>query len=505
MSALIGGAYWAALALAVQVVTPTEGVDLRSTLTEPQQAWWDLDPEARKKGLLCGRRSGKSELLARWLTDKAKDAAEDFYAGYASVTRKSAAEAMWPVFKRVARLTGRPHAVNEAALMITFAGGGSILLGGMETVRDVERWRGKKYAAFAFDECGALRDSLLRRGYTEVIEPACMDCNGWIGFGGTPGYYPKGKWWELTRDGAEHETGIPIRRWNARQNPYVLDADGYFERIKRENGWTDETPIFVREYLGRWVRDLGQLVFPVVRGRNTIAQLPTHNAEGLVLVREGWRYVLGLDIGVRHPTAISVLAAHQDLAHRRFVLSAEKRSQWLVQEYGARLHALRDEYEVEGRKPPVVCDTGGMGALAAQELSRVHGLPIERADKSDKLASVYFARDGLISGQIQVIDTGPADPLLDEWDSIQWSETNPGEPEDGDDHCSDATRYGLPRLHHYVQEDPRPTKVKTLSELAAEEMRSMKAETLRKADERARRENRDALRRLRAAARRARR
>lgn len=506
--AFVAGAYWATLAMALRLITPTEGVDLRATLTEQQGEWWDLEPESKKKGLLCSRRAGKSVLLARWLVDGAKDAGEDEWCAYVSLTRKSARENMWGELKRAAVLTGVPHVVNESALMITFAGGGSVLVGGLETVRDVERYRGKKYRRVGLDECGALRDALLRTAYTDVFEPACMDVGGEIAFGGTPGYYPKGLWWELTRDGAEEETGIPVRRWTCLDNPHLLDPAGFLERIKREKGWTDDTPTFVREYLARWVIDLGQLVFPIVPGRNTCSALPTHNGEGLQLEPSGWREVLALDFGVRDPSAIVRIAAHRDLAHRKFIVSAEKRSEWLSRDLAARIRQHKAEIVQAGHAlVGIVGDTGGLGAAVAMELTRQHRLPIEAARKAEKSAQVYLTRDGLISGTILAVvgtdrpEKGPTAPLLEEWGKLGWSEKDPGQPADGDDHCSDATRYGLGRLGHYAQADATPPERKPYHEAAAEEIEREKGKALREADERAQKAARERIRRAKLTAR----
>ncbi len=499
MSALVGGAYWSAVALALRIVTPTEGVDLRDTLTDPQREWWDIN--APEKGMLCGRRAGKSTVLAAWLNHGAKDSDENLWCAYIAVTRKSAEEAMWLPLKAAARLTGVPHVVDESALMITYAGGGSVIVGGLDTIRDVERLRGKKFRRVAFDECGALRDALLRRAYEDVIEPACMDVGGEIAFSGTPGYYPKGLWYELSREGADAETGIPIRRWTAIDNPHVKDARSFFERVKRKRGWSDDTPTYVREYLGRWVIDLGQLVFPCVPGRNTCSALPTHNAAGVVLAQNRWREVLALDIGVRDPTAIVRIAAHRDLAHTKYIVSAEKKSGWLTHDVAARLRQIKAEIVGAGHElVGFVCDTGGMGASVAQELTRVHRLPIEAAKKTEKSAQVYLTRDGLISGTIQAIE-GPADPLLEEWSKLGWSEKNPGEPADGDDHCSDAARYGLNRLGHYAQADAAPPEPKTNARAAGEEMEREKGKALQEADERHRKAARDKIRAAQLAAR----
>lgn len=501
MSALVGGAYFAALQAALELVVPRERFDLREPLTPEQLEWWNLI--APEKALLCGRRAGKTTLLASWLVDGAIAGGENEWCAYIALTRKSAEEAVWVYVKQAARRSGVPHVIDEGMLMITFEGGASVILGGLETVRDLERYRGKKYRRVVFDECGALRQTLLRRCWEEVIEPACMDVGGEAAFSGTPGIVPDGFWYELTRDGAELETGIPVRRWTALVNPHVRDPAAYFERIKAKHGWTDDTPTFVREYLGRWVTDFGARVFPLEPGRNLVVALPTVNGFGLELARDRWRYVISLDFGVEEPTAVAVLAAHRDLAHRRFVLSTEKRSHWLTRDLAAYLADLRGSYP----NAPVVGDTGGMGAWPAQELTREHGIPIECADKTHRLGQIYLVRDGLISGTIQAVvgpgkpEEGPTAALVDEWSKLVWDPDKPGEPAAGEDHAGDAVRYGLGRLHHYLRDEPVPVPIKTVAEAMAEEIEKLRGKTMREADERHQRAAREKLRQARAVAR----
>lgn len=486
----------AALSLALAVVSPGPAFDLRSTLTEAQSEWWGLSPEGRVRALLCSRRAGKSVLLARWLVDGARSAGPDEWCVYIALTRASAKKIAWKEVKRAAALTGVPHKVNESELTITFERGGAIMLGGAATVADLERYRGIKIRRAALDEVQSWRDALLCSMIDDVIEPACMDLHGEIALAGTPGLIAKGKWYELTRDGAENETGIPVRRWTAASNPYIRDVAGFLANVLKRNGWCEATPQFVREYLGRWVVDLGQLVFPIVRGRNTCSALPTHNAAGLRLTPDGWRYVISIDVGVRDPTAVVVLAAHRDLAHVRYVLSSEKRSEWLSRDLAARLRDLRKLYP----NAPIIADTGGMGAYAAQELTRQWGLAIERADKGQRLGSIHFVRDGLISGTVQILET-ENQALLDEWDKISWHPKKPGEPADGDDHCSDAVRYGLARLRHWSRADTAPEDRPSYADTVRKEISDEKEAASREAQAQAQRVARNKIRSAKAAGR----
>jgi hypothetical protein len=310
-------------------------VELREQLTDEQREWWDAweRDSLDAQGMLCGRRAGKSTVLAYWLDDGAAHGPRGCVCIYYSLTREHAAEVLWDALKEAAALTGVPYTVSESRLTIRFHGAGRVLLAGTDTKKEINKGRGKKVLRAAIDECGAMKPSLVEYLYADVLEPACMDLNGRVAFSGSPGPAPIGWWYELTREGST--LGVPVRRWNATKNPHI-NAPAYFAKVLAKRSWTEKHPSFQREYLGVWVVDVGELVFPldaevdgtIAQGRNTCAILPLKTPGGAELDPSRWRYCIGIDDGYVQPCAFSVVAAHPGLAEQLFVLETEKHGGW---------------------------------------------------------------------------------------------------------------------------------------------------------------------------------
>lgn len=461
-------------------------VELRDQLTDEQREWWDawerehLDAQA----LLCGRRAGKSTLLAFWLVDGASHGPAGSWCAYVSITAKHAKQAMWRQIKAAAAMCGVQHAVVEGELTIHFAGGGSLFLAGCDTAVEIDKLRSKAIYRVAVDECGALRESLLRYLDEDVLEPACMDYGGKRAYAGTPGHVPHGWWYELTRlrKPGEHEP-VRVQRWTAEQNPHIRGgARAYFAKVLKRRGWHETHPKFVREYLGQWVIDVGELVFPLDRDRpgwNSAADLPTHTSEGAWLDPARWRFAIGIDLGYVHASSFVVVAAHPGLAHDVFVCSSEKHVGWISQQIRDRLRALKVLYP----NAAVVADPGGYGKGIVEEIRRLWASYLEDAKKTDKPGQIRLVRDMVLAGQLKVLDRQPSmvvpasndgqydaanDALCEECGAMGWDPDDPSKPNPhAEDHAIDAMLYAIRRLHHYVQEDaPAP---KTTQQLHEEE------------------------------------
>lgn len=442
-------------------------VELRDQLTDVQREWWDawerdlLDAQV----MLCGRRAGKSTVLAYWLTDGAAYGPRGCRCIYISLTREHAMEVLWEPLKEAAKLTGRPHVVSESRLSIRFLGAGTVRLAGSDNKKEINKARGKGVFRAAIDECGALKPSLIHYLYESVLEPACMDFNGKIAFAGTPGDTAFGWWYDLSRDGST--MGVPVRRWTARENPHVL-ADAYFEKTLRKRGWTADHPTFRREYGAEWITDPGELVYPLEAARNICAALPEKTPGGAWLDPSRWRYSIGVDLGYVHASAFSVVAAHPGLADRWFVVSTEKHIGWLTGQIRDRLRALKLLYP----NATVVADAGGYGKPIVEELRRLWASYVEAAAKTDKPGQIRIVRDDVLSGAMQVLDGEANDALREEMGVMGWDPDDPTQPNPhAEDHAIDATLYARRRLHHYVQEDAPPP---MSAEQAAEKERARK-------------------------------
>lgn len=468
---------------APQLDEQNEAVDLREQLTDKQLEFWESwdKPDGQRglsptvQALLCGRRAGKSTLLAFWLVDGAIKAPRGSYCVYVSITREHAEEAMWAQIVDAATLTGVPFTKREGR-WIRFAGGGKLLLAGCDTKREINKFRSKKIYRVAVDECGALRASLLQYLEDDVLEPACMDLGGQRVYSGTPGPFPLGWWFETTRTRKEGERGeVPVWRWNATQNPHVYRGRGgaaaYFAETRARKNWHETHPTFVREYLGEWYMDIGELVFPVEVGRNTIDTLPTHTPAGAWLDPARWRFSIGVDLGYVHASAFVVVAAHPGLAERTFVVESSKHVGWLTPQIRDKLRALRKKYPTS----VVVADTGGYGKPIVEALRGLWGMAVEAADKRDKAGQIRLCRDAVLAGTVQVLDGEQNDALRSECRVMGWDPEDKTQPNPlAEDHAIDAWLYATRRLRHYTQKDA-PAPLTKAEQLELERARKFKA------------------------------
>jgi len=75
-------------------------------------------------------------------------------------------------------------------------------------------------------------------------------------------------------------------------------------KLKTEQPYIIETPMFKQMYLGEWVVDLDALVYKFNSERNTYQQQPLY-AKG------DWQYIMGVDLGYEDASAFTVVAFHE--------------------------------------------------------------------------------------------------------------------------------------------------------------------------------------------------
>lgn len=398
-----------------------------------------------------GRRRGKSHYLIRRALEAAQSEPTSINP-YILPTAKSARLVIWPLVKRLTAKHYPDAKLDETLMTVTMPAGGVLVVGGCECTAHVGRWFGMPFRRATIDECGNFPDAVLRLLIDEAIEPSLLDFGGDLVLSGNPGLVLQGYWFECT--GPRRIDQTPLYTGDARNNPHLKqDPTAYFESVKQRHGWTDASPTFQRQYLGEWVEDEGALVFPLVHGRNTGLgeALPGKSANGGALPPATWRFVIGVDVGVVDATAIAVVGAHP-LDNREYVVSTEKHERWITGQLAERLRELRKTYP----NAPIVLDTGGMGKLHAEELSRRFAINVQAAEKREKESAIRTTRDLLIAGRVIVLDGPDNDALREEWSVLGWDDDKRLPNEDMPDHASDAVSYALRRLRHYSDQANEP-------------------------------------------------
>jgi hypothetical protein len=189
---------------------------------------------------------------------------------------------------------------------------------------------------------------------------------------------------------------------------------------------------------GLWVRDVDGLVYRYSERENVIATAP-----------ECDRYVLGIDYGARSPTAF-VLLGWRKHDPTVYVMRAWKKAGMSPSEAGEVVRDIREELRNEDKTLAIVGDTGGLGAGYVEEAQRRFKLPIEAAEKTNKLGYIKLLNGDLERGRVKVV-LPECEPLTSEWLELPWHEDREKEASGFDNHCADACLYAWRRTHAYNQ------------------------------------------------------
>jgi len=393
----------------------------RRLLRSPAQLKVADDP-AQFKALLCGRRAGKtiedifdlSETLAEYPGDTC---------AFIELTRPSARNKVWRPWKLLSEQHGWGLEFSESTLQVRHNNGAACIIVGANTDLELDKIRGlPRLRRAIIDECGQQKPSHLQYLAEEVLEPGLMDVGGGLRLSGTPGLVPVGYWYDVTTAG---RPGWSVHRFTAFDNPFI-DAKAFIEALLLRRGWTEDNPIFQREYLGLWTFDVERRVYAFDPARNVVDE-PEQG--------RGWSYVLTHDYGHVASTAWAILGYPQygDIV---YVLKSFKRAGLAPSEAADISKGLVDEWEPD----IIVGDLGGLGKAYAAELVKRHGIAIKAADKSVKRATIEFQSDAMRIGKL--VSVHGNDSLHAEWKTLQWNEERDDFAEGQDDHESEAVLYG---------------------------------------------------------------
>lgn len=438
--------------------------DMSRDLFDKQlQVWWD---KSRIKALLCGRRAGKSEFASRWLIDGALTVAGSLNL-YITLTRKNAKLIVWPKLKKACR--GLRCKFNEAELTISFPNGSVILLGGCDNASEVEKYRGPAYFRVVVDECGSF-PPYLETLYSDVLEPAMLDFQGEVLFCGTPGVAWDGFWFEMT--GPTATFNIPVYHWTVFDNPHIPHATRDVAEIRKRRGWAEDNPTYEREYKGKWSKDPEGLVMPWLLERNQVDALPEP---------EGWRFVLGIDVGYVDACAFALWAAHRNYEDD-FLLETRTEAGLLSGEVAEIIRQYQDRCKAMGGSLSIVMDTGGMGKVHAEECRRRFGIPVEAAEKSEKESAIRIQRDRIRSGRIKTLAGKCNDAIRHEWAVLRWNDDKTDFADGQTDHTAHAALYGHRKLRHYLYKPKSAAPSPGTLEWMRQEAERMRQDALKRAN-----------------------
>lgn len=369
-----------------------------------------LNDKHRWKALLCPRRAAKSFTAGLDLMNGALNI-PNFNGLYISLTFDSAKEIMWePVVKVVDAAQELGFQFNETRLIATAPGGGRFRLFGADaTEGEIKKVLGGKYHKVYVDEAGSFKQDVGQM-FSKYIRPALTDYQGSCCLLSTPTDFTKGLYYDITKAAPEKASPYKngewkVYHWHPRDNPFVARQwEEDHASLLAANPLVVNTPAYQQMWQGRWMVDTDALVYKFAPARNVCPVLPKGYE---------WNYVIGVDLGWRDATAMTVLA-WSETNQTTYVVHSEAASEMDFTLTANRIKQLMKRFRTE------VAVIDGASAQGVEEMIARHGVPLTRAEKTGKADFQRLLNADLLTERLMVVDGAGTAGLRKEWSELIW-------------------------------------------------------------------------------------
>jgi hypothetical protein len=330
----------------------------------------------------CSVRSGKTTSCAADLINTCLEM-PGTTSLYITLSRISAKKIVLPELRRLLKKYGIKAKVNLVDLTIALENGSNIYLSGANTEDEIEKVRGLSNVALAYiDEAQSFR-SHIKELVEDILVKRLYDTNGRLRVIGTPGPLLRGWFYD-----ACHSNHWTHHAWTMHQNPWLFKKSGKTpdELIKQDcdmRGVPISHPSIQRECFGRWCYDPEAILLTYKAEVNDYNVLPSGN----------YTYLLGIDLGWKDSDSLSLLA-FSDTSKVTYLVEEEIISNQLTDDLAARIKGLMGKYSIA----KMVVDAGGLGKKLVEDLKSRYGLPLEPADKKDKMSNYRMLNNALRTG-----------------------------------------------------------------------------------------------------------
>jgi hypothetical protein len=412
---------------------------------------------------------------------------------YIATTRQQAEEFMWAPLKALNEKLELGAVFSESKLRMTLPNGSTLRLVGADDKREIEKYRGQPFHEVQIDEAASHTVLILEHLLERIIGPRLGDYDGTIVMYGTPGRILSGELYEATRPqseighphedhGSRDDLGWSTHYWTLLDGvdagiPAMIALWKRALQIKKARGWSDDHPIWRREFLGLWAADDTESVFryrPHLDDGAAWNQWdPKRDPKRLgfaELPPGDWVYVYGMDMGHSDPFALGIYAFDQVSRELRHVyeftqtgMFAKTIAELLVgKAWVKRILAGRDPGPAAGVigvtdwPYGMVADTAGLGGAMLDELREVYGIPIDAAEKVHKHDNIELTNGDLIDGRIKILKKSVLeDQLLHlQWAVDPWGKLKEDKAARND--CTDTLIYARRKAMHLIAEDAPP-------------------------------------------------
>jgi hypothetical protein len=399
---------------------------LRESLFESQLAF--VSDVSKFKTAVCSRRAGKTHAACTKLELGAL-ANPNTSGLYTALTRQSAKRIAWKVFKQHDRQYKLGAKFNNTDLTIEYPNGSDIRLMGINDPDAAEAIRGEKLFGAVLDEAQAYGPH-LEYVMEEIITPCLIDLDGWMALIGTPNAACTGPFFAATEQANKEYSQ---HHWTLLNNPHIPHASKWLASYRKKKGWSEDNPIYMREWRGIWVRSANSLVYQYAENRNCAT---------VSLDPKDTNYILGVDLGYEDASAIVVIAYSLSSPTLQ-VVETFKRTKMLPSELAAEVKRFDEKY----KPAAIVADTGGLGKAIVEEMRKRYGLTIRAAEKRNKFEYVELINSDFVEGKIKIAPH--LKELRDELSLLQWDEDRKKEDSRYENHLCDALLYAWRECGHW--------------------------------------------------------
>ena len=357
-----------------------------------------------------GRRTGKTNLAARWLVKKALK--RDTPCVYIHLKFDNAIKQLFDLVVESAKLIelGIERASKNEGV-IQFNNGSYIKFVGNNNRAEADKLRGFKYRGIVIDE-GAYQIG-LQYLIEDVLTPTMADFkDSQIMMISTPPRTPKTYYEKCYKDPAWTKY-----EWNAERNPFIPDFREFINEYCTKKGLTKDSPFIQREIYGKFVFDTEAQVF---NGYKTYELKKPEEQPFEVCKRLGIKVTnvyIGEDYGFKDYNAIIGIAV--DVDNKKALVYAERKfNNSTVTDI---VRATREVFE-QGKQLLIEfnCNLNNIGIYGdtsdksiIYELSQTHNLPAYPCYKYDKanaiaqlseycrLGNILVPKDGILQDEFE--------------------------------------------------------------------------------------------------------
>lgn len=311
---------------------------------------------------------------------------------------------------------------NDVGKVFRFPSGARLQFGFCETDNDVFRYQGAEFHRISIDEVTQWREKPYRYLMSRTRRSRADDIPLAMRSAGNPGGIGH-KWVKARFVDKRTRVGVFVPA-KLSDNPHLN-----VEEYSRTLDLLDET---TRSQLrdGLWIDDGEGQVYKYNSERNAVHELPE---------TDGWRTVLSVDLGsseIKPTTAFAIIRWHEH-APVTYVIRCWAEPGLTPTTIGERCKQVMELYP----DTRVSMDVGALGSGYAKEIRQRFSVPVEAAEKKDKLGFRKLLNGALERSEVKLL-APECTMLIDELDELTWNELGTDNEPGQANHCSDALLYG---------------------------------------------------------------